>query len=101
MTARQGPWTVAKLHEALEGFEAELRGACLEESSIRTYVDRSRVLRSVARRRLPPPRTESVTPTRSLSPTDSAFGVAAHDARFWRESFICERTDILYAGAGT
>ncbi len=42
MAARRGPWTVAELHEALEGFEVELRGAGLEESSIRTYVDRSR-----------------------------------------------------------
>jgi len=42
MTARRGSWTVAELHEALEEFEAELRAAGLVDSSVRTYVDRSR-----------------------------------------------------------
>jgi hypothetical protein len=38
---RPGPWTVADLHEALAVFEAELRDADLEETTVRTYVDRS------------------------------------------------------------
>ena len=42
MRHRYGPWTVAELHEALEEFEEELREAGLAESSVRTYVDRSR-----------------------------------------------------------
>lgn len=42
MPARRASWTIAELHEALEDFEAELRTAGLVESSVRTYVDRSR-----------------------------------------------------------
>lgn len=38
---RTGPWSVSELHALLGEFEAELRDARLEETSIRTYVDRS------------------------------------------------------------
>ncbi len=42
MSAGPGQWTVTKLHRALEEFEVDLRNAGLVESSVRTYVDRSR-----------------------------------------------------------
>ncbi len=42
MPKSQGPWTVQELHDLLGEFEQELRSANLKESSIRTYVDRSR-----------------------------------------------------------
>lgn len=42
MKGGRGPWPIAELHAALDEFEAELRSAGLMESSIRTYVDRSR-----------------------------------------------------------
>lgn len=35
-------WTISELHEELEGFERAARRAGLAESSVRTYVDRSR-----------------------------------------------------------
>jgi len=41
MAKQGGPWTVTDLHALLGEFEAELRGAGLEEATIRTYVDRS------------------------------------------------------------
>ena len=42
MKGGRGPWTVAELNAALDEFEAELVSAGLAESSVRTYVDRSR-----------------------------------------------------------
>jgi hypothetical protein len=36
-------WTVAELERELQRFEAELRGARLKDSTVRTYVDRSSV----------------------------------------------------------
>lgn len=41
MAGRKGPWTVEQLHDLLGEFEAELRDAGLEETTVRTYVDRS------------------------------------------------------------
>jgi hypothetical protein len=41
MTERRGPWSANDLGGLLIAFEAELRDAGLEESTIRTYVDRS------------------------------------------------------------
>ncbi len=41
MTRDGGPWTAGELHDLLAEFEAELRRAGLEETTIRTYVDRS------------------------------------------------------------
>lgn len=41
MAEKRGPWSVRELHELLGEFEAELRSAGLEETTIRTYVDRS------------------------------------------------------------
>lgn len=41
MKAKRGPWSVNELRELLGEFEAELRAAGLEETSIRTYVDGS------------------------------------------------------------
>jgi len=35
-------WTVEQLHRELERFEAAARAAGLADSSVRTYVDRSR-----------------------------------------------------------
>jgi len=42
MNTDRGPWTADKLHDLLGQFEAELRAAGLAETSVRTYVDRSR-----------------------------------------------------------
>jgi hypothetical protein len=42
MTRRDGPWDVPQLHDKLDEFEVELRDVGLKESSIRTYIDRSR-----------------------------------------------------------
>lgn len=42
MADQPSQWTVHDLERELERFEAELRAAGLAESSIRTYVDRSR-----------------------------------------------------------
>lgn len=36
-----GSWTVTEMYDMLGEFEAELRAAGLEETTIRTYVDRS------------------------------------------------------------
>lgn len=36
-------WTIRELLEELERFETAARGAGLAESSVRTYVDRSRI----------------------------------------------------------
>jgi hypothetical protein len=36
-------WTISELHDELERFERDARRAGLAESSVRTYVDRSRV----------------------------------------------------------
>lgn len=41
MSQRPGPFTARDLHDLLSEFEAELRAAGLEETTIRTYVDRS------------------------------------------------------------
>ncbi len=41
MPDTRGPRTVTELHELLREFEAELRTAGLEETTVRTYVDRS------------------------------------------------------------
>lgn len=41
MSQRPGPFTARDLHDLLSEFEAELREAGLEETTIRTYVDRS------------------------------------------------------------
>lgn len=42
MTVRRpGPWTVADLQLLLGEFEEQLRAAGLEETTVRTYVDRS------------------------------------------------------------
>jgi hypothetical protein len=38
----EAAWTAAELHRELERFEAAARAAGLAESSVRTYVDRSR-----------------------------------------------------------
>lgn len=35
-------WTIQELHDELDAFEAELRRAGLKETSVRTYVERSR-----------------------------------------------------------
>lgn len=42
MNTENGPWTADRLHELLGQFEGELRAAGLAETSVRTYVDRSR-----------------------------------------------------------
>ena len=42
MTRQEGPWDIPQLHDKLDEFEVELRVAGLKESSIRTYIDRSR-----------------------------------------------------------
>lgn len=42
MNSVPGPWTTEQLAELLGVFESELREAGLAESSISTYVDRSR-----------------------------------------------------------
>jgi len=41
MPDTRGPRTGTELHELLREFEAELRTAGLEETTVRTYVDRS------------------------------------------------------------
>jgi hypothetical protein len=41
VTRQPGPWSARELHELLAEFEVELRDAGLEETTIRTYVDRS------------------------------------------------------------
>ena len=42
MARSRDAWTIDDLHAALAEFEAELRAAQLRESSVSTYVDRTR-----------------------------------------------------------